>query len=92
MAAEMAGDTRARVGRPRKHTEGWNSLNKRICISNGTFVKWRKLRDDLKLVNDDAVARYLLSAVVERSNEQTGGKSCLGTSSDEHAIFYFRRR
>ena len=71
MAAEMVGDMRAQVGRPRKHTEGWRSVNKCICISNGTFVRWRKLRDDLKLVNDDAVAFYLLSAVVERSNEQT---------------------
>lgn len=71
MAAEMAGDTRARVGRPRKHTEGWSSVNKRICISNGTFVEWRKLRDHLKLENDDAVACYLLSAVVERFNKQT---------------------
>ena len=71
MAAEMAGDTHTQVGRPRKHTEGWSSANKRICISNGTFVKWRKLRDDLQLVNDDAVACYLLSAVVERYNERT---------------------
>ena len=71
MAAEMAGDTRAQVGRPRKHAEGWSSLNKRICISNETFVKWRKLQDDLKLVNDDAVACYLLSAVVEHSNKRT---------------------
>ena len=66
----MAGVTHAQVGRPRKHTEGWSSENKHICISNEIFIKWRKLRDDLKLLNDDAVARYLLSAVVERPNEQ----------------------
>ena len=71
MAAEMAGGARAaKVGRPRKYTDGWSSANKRIFISNSTFTKWRKLRDDLKLANDDAVARYLLSAVVERPGER----------------------
>ena len=66
----MAGVTHAQVGRPRKHTEGWSNENKCICIFNEMFIKWRKLRDDLKLLNDNAVARYLLSAVVERPNEQ----------------------
>ena len=28
MAAKLAGDARVKVGRPRKHAEGWNS-----CIS-----------------------------------------------------------
>ena len=74
MAAKLAGDARVQVGRPRKHAEGWNNANKRICISNATFIKWRKLREDFKLVNDDAVACYLLSAVMNRSafrsNEQ----------------------
>ena len=75
MAAKLAGDARVQVGRLRKHAEGWNNANKRICISNTTFIKWRKLREDFKLVNDDAVACYLLSAVMNRSafrsNEQT---------------------
>ena len=69
MAAKLAGVKRTQAGRPRKYTEGWSSVNKHVCISNETFVKWRKLRDDLKLVNDDAVACYLLSAVVERPSE-----------------------
>ena len=75
MAAKLAGDACVKVGRPRKHAEGWNSTNKRICISNATFIKWQKLQEDFKLVNDDAVACYLLSAVMDRSacrsNEQT---------------------
>ena len=71
MAAKLAGDARIQVGRPRKHTGGWSSANKCICISNGTFMKWRKLREDLRLVNDDAVACYLLSTVMDRSKEQT---------------------
>ena len=66
----MAGVTHAQVGRPWKQTEGWSSENKRICISNETFIKWGKLRDDLKLFNDDAVDRYLLSAVAKRPNRQ----------------------
>ena len=32
MAAEMAGGTRAKVGRPRKHTEGWSSINKQFAF------------------------------------------------------------
>lgn len=72
MAVNIAGHARAQVGRPRKHKEGWSSANKRICISNATYFKWRKLRDELKLVNNDAVACYLLSVVVERSNQRPG--------------------
>ena len=68
MAAEHA-KVGKKVGRPQKYSEGWSSHNKRICISNETFIRWRKLRDDLKLVNDNAVANYLLSEVVNCSNE-----------------------
>ena len=64
MAAQMVHNTRGQVGRPRKHAGGWYSANKRICISNDTFMK-----DKLKLANDDAVVCYLLSTF-ERLNEQ----------------------
>ena len=65
----MARNVRSQIGRPRKHAGGWYSANKRICISNDTFTKWRNLKDKLKLANDDAVACYLLSTF-ERLNEQ----------------------
>jgi len=50
-----------KVGCPRKHKEGWESVNKRICVLNGTFQRWRTIRDERGLLNDDAVARYLLA-------------------------------
>lgn len=72
MAAEITRVARTKVGRPRKHGEGWSSVNKRICISIETFTKWRRLRDDLKLVNDDVLACHLLSTVVECPIERPG--------------------
>ena len=64
MADCIARIVRYPVGRPRKHEGGWTSANKRICIANETFTKWRHLRDELQLGNDDAVAFYLLEAEV----------------------------
>ena len=58
---DLVKTTRRRAGRPRKHSEGWESANKRICISNRTFLKWRMVKDEHRLLNDDAVARYLLA-------------------------------
>ena len=37
------------------------------------FGKWRRLRDKLNLVNDDAMARFLLATAEQASKEQTGG-------------------
>jgi len=70
MADCIACSARYPVGRPRKHEEGWTSANKRICIANETFTKWRLLRDELLLGNDDAVACYLLEAEVRSRNER----------------------
>lgn len=70
MALYFAGDKqgdksnkRVQVGRPKKCEGGWKSVNKRIQIGNETFAKWRNLRTELRLPNDDAVACYLLAAV-----------------------------
>jgi len=52
-----------KVGRPKKYEGGWESANKRICIANETFDKWRALRGKLNLGNDDAMARFLLERV-----------------------------
>ena len=66
----IACSARHPVGRPRKHEGGWTSANKRICIANETFTKWRRLRDELQLGNDDAVACYLWEAEVHSRNER----------------------
>lgn len=51
----------AKRGRPQKYACGFDSGNRRIYISNETFMKWRMLREDRTLSSDDAVARYLLT-------------------------------
>ena len=47
-------------GCPLKHKNGWEGVNKRICISNTTFSLWRDVREELGLINGDALAIYLL--------------------------------
>jgi len=39
-ASRQAGPGR-QVGRPKKYEGGWESANKRICVANETFDKWR---------------------------------------------------
>ena len=48
-----------KVGRPRKYAGGWESANRRICISNKTYEEWKRLKVQQRLENDDSVARYL---------------------------------
>ena len=75
MATCLVQYPRRQAGRPKKHEGGWESANKRICISNKTFGKWRRLRDELNIANDDAMARFLLAMTEQangNSNKQTG--------------------
>ena len=55
--AQLLGKKR---GRPLKHENGWEGANKRICISNTTFMLWRNIRKELGLLNDDALAIHLI--------------------------------
>ena len=48
-------------GRPKKFTHGWSQANKWIHISNETHVKWRMVKEEFRLVNNDTVAQLLLS-------------------------------
>ena len=58
----MAEHSRAqKAGRPRKHSNGWESANTRIYISKETLGLWRNLRKERNFLNDDSVAKYLLS-------------------------------
>ena len=54
--AQLLGKKR---GRPLKYENGWEGVNKRICIYNTTFSLWRDIRE-LGLKSDDALAIYLL--------------------------------
>ena len=51
---------RKKRGRPLKHKNGWEGANKRICISNTTFTLWRNIREELGLLNDNALAIHLI--------------------------------
>ena len=62
MANSVVQGVRGSLGRSRKHQGGWECANKQICIANETLEKWRCLKAELQLANDDAVACYLLAA------------------------------
>ena len=48
------------VGRPRKHSLGWQSVNTRIYLTKETLADWRRLQSKLGLNNDNNVAVFLL--------------------------------
>ena len=45
----MAQLLRKKCGRPLKHENGWEGVNRQICISNTTFSLWRDVREELGL-------------------------------------------
>jgi len=45
--AEVTCETKR--GQPRKYSYGWDNGNRHIYISNETFVKWTKLREERNL-------------------------------------------
>jgi len=49
-----------RLGHPRKYSEGWEGANKWIYISNESFVKWRRLREEQSLPSNGSMACHLL--------------------------------
>ena len=57
----MAEQPARKRGRPATRTEDWESTHKRIRLLNATFERWRALKNELKLPNDDSVASFLLS-------------------------------
>ena len=59
---------RKKRSRPLKHKNGWEGANRRLCISNTTFSLWRDVRE-LGLVNDDALAIYLIGLHKEINTE-----------------------
>ena len=48
------------VGRPRKHSLGWQSVITRIYLTKETLGNWRMLQSELGLSNDNDVAVFLL--------------------------------
>lgn len=47
-----------KVGRPRKYTGGWESVNRRIC---NTYEEWKRVKEQQSLQSDDSVAQHLLA-------------------------------
>ena len=48
-------------GRPRKYQEGYARSAKRIYLIDETFTEWRRIKEEMDLASDDAVAQYLLN-------------------------------
>ena len=48
------------VGRPRKHSLGWQSVNTKIYLTKETLGNWQMLQSELGLSNDNDVAVFLL--------------------------------
>ena len=65
LIALMAEQPAWKRGRPATRTQDWETTHKWICLLNITFERWRALKDELKLPNDDSVASFLLSLYTE---------------------------
>ena len=50
------------VGRPRKHSLGWQSVNTRIYLTKETLGNWQMLQSEFGLSNDNDVAVFLLQS------------------------------
>ena len=62
-------------GHPATRTLDWETTHKQIRLLNITFEKWRALKDELKLPNDDSVASFLLSLYTElKSRNNNSGQ------------------
>ena len=48
------------VGRPKRFSKSWNSVMKRIYVTEGTLVEFRNLRNSKGINSDDSALRYLL--------------------------------
>ena len=75
LIALMAEQPARKRGRPATRTQDWEMTNKRIHLLNITFKRWRALKDELKLPNDDFVASFLLSLYTElKSGNNNSGQ------------------
>ena len=62
-------------GRPATRTQDWETTHKRIRLLNITFERWRALKDELKLPNDDSIVSFLLSLYTElKSGNNNSGQ------------------
>ena len=52
---------REKRGRPLKHENGWEGVNRQML--------WRDVREELGLINDDALAKYLIGLHMETNTE-----------------------
>ena len=64
----MAEQPERKRGHPVTRTEDWESTHKQICLLNATFERWSALKDELKFLNDNSVASFLLSLYSRLSN------------------------
>ena len=60
-----------KVGRPKKYSQPWVSVAKRVYLEAETFSALRSLKSQKEFISDDATVRYLINrheymCIVER--------------------------
>ena len=73
--APVASDYRSSVGRPKKFSQSWNIVMKRICITEGTLQDFGCLKKAKGMACDDATLHYLLE--VYRLSERLDSSNVL---------------
>ena len=56
----VASSYNTNVGRPKRYSQSWNSVMKRIYITEGTLVEFCNLKNSKNINSDDLGLRYLL--------------------------------
>ena len=57
----MAEQPARKRGRPATRTHDWETTHEWIRLLNITFERWKVLKDELKLQNNNSVTSFLLS-------------------------------
>ena len=68
------------VGRPKRFSKSWNSVIKRIYVTEGMLVEFRNLKNFKGIDSDHSALRYLLDdyqVQVQESLESTTTSNCM---------------
>lgn len=62
-----------RVGRPKRFSQPWKSIIKRIYIAEGTLLEFRELKNAKGIDSDDSALAYLLDYYRTQARSQVQG-------------------
>ena len=68
------------VGRPKRLSKSWNSVMKRIYVTEGTLIQFHNLKNSKGIDSDDSALRYLLDyyrVQVQESLESPTTSNCM---------------